>query len=101
MAVSCICDQRALTATLSGELDHHAAKHIMTQLDGQIDRELPRQLTIDMGAVTFTDSSGIAVLLRAHRQMCRLEGELRVVNVPSQAKRVFQAAGLGRIIRFE
>lgn len=101
MAVSCISDQRLLTATLSGELDHHAAKNVMAQLDGQIDRELPRQLTIDMGGVSFMDSSGIAVLLRAHRQMCRLEGELRVVNVPPQAKRVFQAAGLGRIIRFE
>ena len=64
-------------------------------------RELPRQLTIDMGGISFMDSSGIAVLLRAHRQMCRLEGELRVVNVPPQAKRVFQAAGLGRVIRFE
>ena len=101
MAVSCISDQCALTATLSGELDHHAAKHIMTQLDGQIDRELPRQLTIDMGGISFMDSSGIAVLLRAHRQMCRLEGELRVINVPPQAKRVFQAAGLSRVIRFE
>ena len=58
-------------------------------------------LSLDFSGLEFMDSSGIAVLLRAHRQMCRLEGELRVVNVPPQAKRVFQAAGLSRVIRFE
>ena len=100
MAVSCVSADRTLTATLSGELDHHGAKQIMGELDRRIEREMPRKLTIDMKDVTFTDSSGIAVLLRAHRLMDQLEGGLTVINVPQQAQRVFRAAGLGRMIRF-
>ena len=100
MAVSCTCDRRSLTAVLSGELDHHGAKQVMEELDRRVEQELPRQLTVDMGAVTFMDSSGIAVLLRAHRRMVQLEGGMLVINVPKQAQRVFRAAGLHRIIKF-
>lgn len=100
MAVSCTGAQRELTAALTGELDHHGAKQVMEELDRRIERELPRRLTIDMGGVTFMDSSGIAVLLRAHRRMTQLQGSMEVTNVPQQAQRVFQAAGLHRIITF-
>lgn len=100
MAVNCMSVQRELTATLSGELDHHGAKQVMEELDRRMDRDLPRRLTIDMGGVTFMDSSGIAVLLRAHRRMAQLQGSMAVSNVPQQAQRVFQAAGLHRIITF-
>lgn len=100
MAVNCMSAQRELTVALSGELDHHGAKQVMQELDKRMDRELPRRLSIDMGGVTFMDSSGIAVLLRAHRRMAQLEGSMTVRNVPLQAQRVFQAAGLHRIITF-
>ena len=100
MAVNCMCRERILTVSLSGELDHHGAKRVMEEMDGRIDRELPRQLTVDMGGVSFMDSSGIAVLLRAHRRMAALEGSMTVINVPQQAQRVFRAAGLHRIITF-
>ena len=101
MAVECMCRERELTVTLSGELDHHGAKQVMAQMDSRIDLELPRRLTVDMGGITFTDSSGIAVLLRAHRRMMQLDGSMTVVNVPVQAQRVFRAAGLHRMISFE
>ena len=57
MAVDCMCREREMTVTLSGELDHHGAKQIMARMDSRIDLELPRQLTVDMSGVTFTDSS--------------------------------------------
>ena len=101
MAVECTCRERELTVTLSGELDHHGAKQIMAHMDHQIDLELPKQLTVDMGGITSSDSSGIAVLLRAQRRMAQLDGHMTVTNVPGQADRVFRAAGLHRIIQFK
>lgn len=101
MPMECVCRQRELTVSLSGELDHHGAKRIMACMDSQIDLELPRKLTVDMSGITFTDSSGIAVLMRAQRRMTQLQGSMTVVNVPVQAERVFRAAGLHRFIRFE
>ena len=101
MPVAFTEEERRLTAAVSGELDHHGAKAVMEELDRRIDQALPRQLTLDLGGLTFTDSSGIAVLLRAWRRMSQAGGGMRVVNTPAQADKVVRAAGLGRIIRFE
>ena len=84
MAVKCTGEDRVLTAQVSGEVDHHGAREIMG----------------DLGGVTFMDSSGIAVLLRAYRRLGALGGEVRVHNVPHQAARVLRAAGLDKLIRF-
>ena len=100
MAVTCTGEGRVLRAALSGEVDHHGARAIMEELNRQIDLELPRELTIDLAGVTFMDSSGIAVLLRAWRRVGALGGEVRVHNVPPQAARVLRAAGLDKLIRF-
>ena len=101
MPVNCTEEERRLTAAVTGELGHHGAKAVMEELDRRIDAALPRELTLDLGGLTFTDSSGIAVLLRAHRRMGQVRGAMRVINTPGQAEKVFRAAGLQRIIRFE
>ena len=91
----------ALTIALSGEIDHHGAREMMTQLDGAIAERTPTRLVLDLSGVTFMDSSGIAVLLRALRQMQHTGGSLRVTNIPAQARRVLDAAGVGRLITLE
>ena len=100
MPVSCTAEDRVLRVTITGEVDHHRAREMMDVLDREIDMELPRRLTVDLRDVTFMDSSGIAVLLRAYRRLGALGGEVRVHNVPPQAARVLRAAGLDKLIRF-
>jgi len=101
MPVTCTQDGRSLIARISGELDHHGAKQVMEELDRRIDMGLPSHLTLDLRGLTFTDSSGIAVLLRAWKRMEQNSGKMRVIHTPQQAERVFRAAGLQRLISFE
>ncbi|MEG0320902.1 MAG: STAS domain-containing protein [Oscillospiraceae bacterium] len=101
MPVVCTSEERTLTAALSGEIDHHGAKAVMEQLDRCISENLPRRLYLDLSGVTFMDSSGIAVLLRAWRRMGELEGTATVRNVPTQAAKVLTTAGLQRMMKFE
>ena len=101
MPVTCKEDKRHLMAQVAGELDHHGARSVMEELDRRIDQARPRELTLDLSGLSFTDSSGIAVLLRTYRRMAQSQGSMRVVNTPAQAGKVFKAAGLERIIRFE
>jgi stage II sporulation protein AA (anti-sigma F factor antagonist) len=89
------------TITLSGEIDHHGARTMMIQLEDTISDLLPMHLTLDLSGVTFMDSSGIAVLLRTYRQISQHGGTLRVVSIPVQARKVLDAAGVGRIITLE
>ncbi len=98
MPVTVTSRAREMTARLTGEIDHHGAREIMRALEQEINAQLPRRLALDLSGVTFMDSSGIAVLLRAWRQMNALEGELTVSHIPAQPRRVLDAAGVGRII---
>ena len=89
------------TILLTGEVDHHGARSMMAQVEEAIAALLPMRLTLDLSGVTFMDSSGIALLLRTHRQLSRHGGGLRVVSIPTQARKVLDAAGVGRIITLE
>ena len=99
MEIKIKTEGRTLTVRLAGELDHHGARGLMEQLDQLLERELPGRTVLDLGELGFMDSSGIAVILRLRRRMEALGGSLVVVNIPTQAARVLETAGLGRYIR--
>lgn len=89
---------RNLLLEFEGELDHHAAREAIRQMEQAIDAALPKKLVLDLEHVTFMDSSGIALILRARQKMELLDGCLLVTNVPAQARRVLDAAGIGRLV---
>jgi len=91
-------ENRQLTISLIGELDHHGAKGLMEAIDRAMEQNLPNKAILDLQGLTFMDSSGIAVVLRAKRRMEALQGSLSVVNIPRQAARVLETAGLGRYV---
>lgn len=101
MPITVTSRDSALTIALSGDIDHHAARELMSQLDDAIATRLPARLVLDLSGVGFMDSSGIAVLLRTLRQMQQIGGTLRVCNIPAQARRVLDAAGIGRLISLD
>ena len=89
---------RNLLLELSGEIDHHGARDAMRELELAVDAALPKKLVLDITGVTFMDSSGIALILRAQQRMRLLDGSILVCHVPEQAKRVLDAAGIGRLV---
>ena len=89
---------RKLLLFFQGEMDHHGARNALKEVEMAIDAALPKQLVMDFTGVTFMDSSGIALILRAQQRMQLLEGGLMVCNVPAQARRVLDAAGIGRLV---
>ena len=89
---------RNLLLELSGEIDHHSARNAMRELEMAVDAALPKNLVLDMTGVTFMDSSGIALILKAQQRMQLLDGSLLVCHVPEHAKRFLDAAGIGRLV---
>lgn len=79
---------RNLLLEFRGELDHHGARNALRELEMAVDAALPKVLVLDMSGITFMDSSGIALILRAQQRMQLLDGSILVCNVPAQARRV-------------
>ena len=97
MEIEATSADRNLLLEMKGELDHHGARNALRELELSIDAALPKKLVLDLAGVTFMDSSGIALILRAQQRMQLLDGSLLVRNVPQQARRVLDAAGIGRL----
>ena len=98
MEINAKSADRNLLLELRGEIDHHGAKDAMRELELAVDAALPKKLVLDLSGVTFMDSSGIALILRAQQRMKLLDGSLLVCGVPQQARRVLDAAGSGRLV---
>ena len=92
-------EPRSLEVLLQGELDHHGAKGLLQQLDQEIDAELPLSLTLDFKGVSFMDSSGIAVVIRCMQRMRELGGSVKLCRMSQQVRRVFEAAGVQRLVK--
>lgn len=90
-----------LTVYLSGELDQHEARRASDTITELIDEYLPRSCVLDLAALSFMDSSGIAVIVKASRHARGNGGRLWVENPVGQALRVIDAAGLDRMIPVE
>ena len=101
MEINAISTDRKLLLELTGELDHQGAAQAIRELELALDAALPLHLALDLSGVTFMDSSGIALLIRSQQRMQLLEGSIIVRNVPRQAKRVLDAAGIGRLISIQ
>lgn len=87
-----------LTIFLYGELDHHAARSTMRAINDLVDAELPRQVVLDFGGLSFMDSSGIALILKLKRLMEICGGEVWVEHANRQVLRVLEASGIGKIV---
>lgn len=73
---------------LEGRLDLRASTTVHCRVSGAL-AAAGGSLVLDLGAVEFIDSSGLAVLADLHRQAGRLGGRLVIVAPEGPARRIF------------
>lgn len=101
MQMTSFLQDKQLTIALQGEIDHHGARTILRMIADKIDQFMPKLCILDYQAVSFMDSSGIAIVIHTYRRMKELDGRLRLKRVGKQPMKVLTAAGLDRIIVIE
>ncbi len=91
-------DSDTSIVSLAGELDLSTIPRVENRLRGELRSH--RAVMIDLSHLSFIDSSGIGLLIQAHR-LCDRDGEgaLHTVIAPgSQVERVFRLAGIDRAL---
>ncbi|MDR0905383.1 MAG: STAS domain-containing protein [Oscillospiraceae bacterium] len=101
MTVNTSFDDGTLTLRFEGELDHHAARGAVRDVERAIEAHLPRACVLNLDGLSFMDSSGIAVILKAHRRVSELGATLLVTGARAQPLKVLAAAKLERLITIE
>jgi stage II sporulation protein AA (anti-sigma F factor antagonist) len=90
-----------LTIFLTGEIDHHCAKHYIQSITSKIEAYKPQICVLDFQEVTFMDSSGIAVVINTLRNIAKIEGKLEISGLNPQPLKVFQASGIEKIVNIK
>jgi len=92
-SVAVFSDGAALTIRVAGELDLATAPDLAAALDSHID-SCTTDVIVDLGAVTFLDSSALKVFIGALRRLRAAGRRLTVSAVSPAAARVLEVAGL-------
>ncbi len=90
-----------LTVALTGEIDHHCAKTYIQAITAKIEAYTPKICILDFQEVTFMDSSGIAVVINALRNMTRIEGRLVLIGLNNQPMKVFRTSGIDKLVEIK
>ena len=86
-------------AVICGDIDHHTAKGIRSDIDKAIIERDPKLLILDFSRVTFMDSSGIGLVMGRYRQMTDRGGEVILTEVVGYIRKVFQLSGIDRLTK--
>jgi len=85
-------DEHGVVLELSGELDLASAPEVERQL-AEIEGEKPDRILVDLSGVSFMDSTGLAVMLRA-QQTAETNGHQLCLRPGSpQVQRLFEITG--------
>lgn len=101
MQFTSFLDGGRLTVALTGEIDHHSARHYIQAISAKIEAYTPDICILDFSEVSFVDSSGIAVVINALRSMTQIEGKLMLSGISSQPMKVFRASGIDKLVEIK
>ena len=85
--------ERAIVA-LAGEIDLYTAPRLQSELAAALASGDPARLVVDMSAVEFCDSTGMNVLLAAHRRATGQGGSLELAGPRPAVRKILQVTGL-------
>ena len=81
-----------------GELDFHASGEVREALTKLTDAQSPKIL-LDLGGISYIDSSGLAVFVEAFQKLKRYGGKLVLFNLVPAVRSVFEIARLDSIFK--
>lgn len=91
-------DEDVMTAKITGEIDHHSARWLRTDIDTAIQDDPPKKLLIDFSGVSFMDSSGVGLVMGRYKNMKERGGSVGLVNMPNFIEKVMNLAGMDKLL---
>ena len=81
---------------LEGEIDLHVSPRVESSL-GSIIAKHPQHVVVDFSGVTFIDSSGLAVLIKAMQDIKEYGGKLTLAGINNDVRSIFEIARLDQV----
>src|SRR5947207_766340 len=82
--------------SLEGEIDLHFSARVSTTLNAAV-KAKPRKLLIDMGKVSYIDSSGLAVLIETMQKVEKYGCKFALAALQKNVKPIFEISRLDQV----
>ncbi len=98
MNVKHFMEDRLLVFEITEDVDHHSSEIIRRRADYEIQRFMPKRVIFDFNRVVFMDSAGIGLVIGRYKSVTALGGTFEMTNVSDNLRRIFEMAGILKII---
>ena len=86
-----------LYVAINGEIDHHSAASIREKIDTMMFRYNPKKVMLDLGQVSFMDSSGLGLIIGRASLAGELGSQVHLVKASERTKKILSLAGASRV----
>jgi anti-sigma B factor antagonist len=83
--------------SVSGEVDLHSASQLKSELSGLREKNV-RSVLVDLTECTFIDSTTLAILVSAKKQLDAAEIQFSLMTTDRNIRKIFEITGLDRIL---
>ena len=90
-----------LEIKLSGEIDHHSAVGVRSDIDELIFVNRPQRTILDLSQISFMDSSGLGLIMGRYSLMKEFGGSLSLRAPTEAVMKILTLAGMDRVIKIE
>ncbi|MEX0789513.1 MAG: STAS domain-containing protein [Actinomycetota bacterium] len=99
LVVQCVHSGERVKMLLGGELDAYSS-HLLEGRMRHCEMEGCTEITLDLDAVTFVDSSGLRTLIEAAKRARTGNWRMRVVNARDTVRKVFDMTDMDSLIAY-
>lgn len=90
-----------LEIKLIGEIDHHSAVSVRSDIDGLIFESRPKKMVLDLSEISFMDSSGLGLIMGRYALIKDLGGTLSLRAPTVAVMKILTLAGMERMIKID
>lgn len=87
-----------LIVRIAGELDLFIAERVSVEIDKRIADNSVKNLVLNLGKVSFIDSSGLGVIIGRYKKIKAKGGRTYIVGANPQVEKILFFSGVSRLV---
>lgn len=88
----------SLIIRVGGEMDHHSAVAVRTEVDAKIAAARAGRVLLDLSSIDFMDSSGLGLIMGRYALVKQYGGSFAVLDPSPAVLRIITLAGMERML---